>query len=298
MFYKLRIVLVPIRNGPTGVILVSLDSFSFTITRSTYSTAKSSCLVSKYVSILGTTAGCAMRGHLCATWQNYITLHHTVGIGIGTFNYLCHWAILYLIYHGAQQVAAALACNLAFIFQSLPRFEMIHGSDGDNDTMRVLSPVLTQHSSGLVLQCFTMKSISACAADAAAGLRCWMWMSSPRWHFLPVQLATGNESDNTNSHWSIVFVLLLADYAGGLWPQAVLCRGPVSGLTQGRAIRIYYAKRSSCILCRGSVKLWYCSFWTLGANPRSECCVNMFRSSHLVCLTIWRIWTLVRVQMI
>lgn len=111
---------------------------------------------------------------------------------------------------------------------------------------------------------------AACTADAAAGIRRWMGTSSPRWHFLPVQLATGNKSDNTNSHWSVISVLLWADYGGGLWPQAALCRGPMSGLTQGKAIRIYYAKRPSCIRCLGSVKLWYCSLWTLGANPRCE----------------------------
>lgn len=52
MFYELRILIVPITNGAASVILVSLDSFSFTVTRSTYSTTERSCLVSKYVSIL------------------------------------------------------------------------------------------------------------------------------------------------------------------------------------------------------------------------------------------------------
>lgn len=156
-----------------------------------------------------------------------------------------------------------------------------------------LSRVLTQHGCGLILH-YWIYLAAACTADAAAGIWRWMWMSSPRWHFLPVKLATGNKSDNANSPWSIISFLLLADYEGGLWPQAVLCRGPVSSLTQGKAIRIYYAKRPSCILCLGSVKLWYCSLWTLGANPKCEkikkkCCAHMFTSTQLVCLEIWMI---------
>lgn len=91
-----------------------------------------------------------MRGYPCLT-----TLHHTVGIGICMLNYLCHCATLYLTYHGAQHVATGLVYNLAFLFQNLPSLEIIHRSNGDNDTMQALpsglSRVLTQHGSGLIL---------------------------------------------------------------------------------------------------------------------------------------------------
>lgn len=63
----LRILLFLIRNGPTIVISVSCDSFSFTVTTSTYTTTERSCLVSKYVSILEKQQDGAMGGHPCIT---------------------------------------------------------------------------------------------------------------------------------------------------------------------------------------------------------------------------------------
>lgn len=141
-----------------------------------------------------------------------------------------------------------------------------------------LSPVLTQHSSGLILHAASLLNPSrscmlcgCCSWDSMLNVNEFTSLT-----FLPVQLATGNKSDNTNSHWSAIAVLLLADYGGGLWPQAVLCKGPMSGLTQGKAIRIDYAKRSSCILCLASVKFWCCSLWILKANLGYEKIMSIF----------------------
>lgn len=103
-----------------------------------------------------------------------------------------------------------------------------------------LSRVLSQHCSR-----FHGAPLLNLADACAAGIPHWMWMSSPRWLLFPVQLATGNNSDNTNSHWSTISDLLLVYYGGGLWPQAVICGSSMSGPTQGKAIRIYYAKWSS-----------------------------------------------------
>lgn len=116
-----------------------------------------------------------MRGHPCIT-----TMHHPVGIGICTLNYLCHWATLYLTYHGAQQVATGLVYDLVFTFQSRPSLELIHRSNGDNDTMQALpsglSCVLTQHGSGLILHSTSplnpSRSCMNCSAWMPAALQC------------------------------------------------------------------------------------------------------------------------------
>lgn len=118
--------------------------------------------------------------------------------------------------------------------------EITHHSYGDNNATpalpRGLSRVLTQHGGGFILHGAPLWDLAAArAADAAAGIPLWMWMSSPRWLSLPVQLAAGNNSDNTNSHWSAISILLSADYGGGLWPRAVLCGGPMSGPTRGQS---------------------------------------------------------------
>lgn len=71
----------------------------------------------------------------------------------------------------------------------------------------------------------------------------WMWVSLPRWHFLPVQHAAGTKGDNTNSHWSSFSAPLLADYWRGLGPQAVIL--------QRLNVRSNFGQGNWNILCRG-----------------------------------------------
>lgn len=54
--------------------------------------------------------------------------------------------------------------------------------------------------------------------------------------FLCVHHAAGTKGDNTNSHWSSIPALLLADYRGGLWPQAVTLQRPNVRFNLGQGI--------------------------------------------------------------
>lgn len=285
---------VPIGNGPVGMILVSHDSPSFTVMRSTYSAAERSCLVSKHVGILGKIERCGTRGRLslpCTSRHNYVysPASHS---GYGYLYVTLFMSLIYIIFKlsfAAQQLAAGLTYNPNFTFQNFPGLELMHQwwwCDVVNDTTPALKSWLSLQVSQRCSRVHGMPLLNLAAA-CAAGIPHWMWMTSPCWILFPVQLATGNNGDNTNSHWSTISDLLSVYYGGGLWPQAVVeaqCQVQL-GAKQSEFI-------VQSILSQGSVELLCCSLWILEAN-------HIFKPSfvwgnHLVHLGIFKDWVNIR----